>query len=176
MQIGILMHASTSLPARRLATIAAALFCFVFFVPTCGPALAKNPTSAAGVRIPTEASPSPDQTEDTAETPIDVPASGTYLWFDPPRLRYCGAPVERIAIKVFWDVSSLDVDEVKIELDRLNGSLFARGGAQGQAETGEWVTNGKRFLLVSPKQGKVIAEKTFQLLPCNSAKYPFKPE
>lgn len=96
--------------------------------------------------------------------------------FVPPYLRYCGTPVERIAVEVFWDATDIDVTRMHVLIDGPDGTLFTQGSAKGSKKTGKWVTNGKRFLLYSPERDQVIAEKSFQLLPCNTVKYPLQPD
>lgn len=102
-------------------------------------------------------------------------AEGEYLRLSPPRLRYCGQPVEQAMVRVLWDVTALEVDRARIFLESTNGRLFADGPARGEKITGEWVTNGMRFLLYLPERDEVIAEERFRILPCNVAEYPDEP-
>jgi len=134
--------------------------------PISGPAQAGSQpgASSAGQREKSGAAP-------VSET---APGADARLWFSPPRLRFCGKPVERTEIEVFWDASAMGVERAQILIDNIDGPKFAAGDAVGSARTGEWVTNGKRFLLYLPELDRVVAEKAFQLLPCNTAEYPFK--
>lgn len=97
------------------------------------------------------------------------------LILSPPRLRYCGQPVEQAAVRVNWDASELDASRVQIFLDSLDGRMLAEGNATGERLTGEWVTNGMRFLLYLPETGKIVAKKEFRILPCDVVKYPDEP-
>ena len=94
------------------------------------------------------------------------------LEFSPPRLRYCGLPVERTRITVSWDATAAGINQTRLYLHGVDGSLFASGGAVGESQTGEWVTNGMKFVLYSPELDEVLAEKDFRLIPCNTKKYP----
>jgi len=91
----------------------------------------------------------------------------------PPRLRYCGQPVDRIAVEVHWDVRALDADHAVVFIDEVNGKQFAAGRAQGRQRTGEWVRNGTKFVLWLPGQERVAGEYTFRLLPCNVKEHPW---
>ncbi|MDT8438958.1 MAG: hypothetical protein RQ729_08130 [Wenzhouxiangellaceae bacterium] len=90
----------------------------------------------------------------------------------PPRLRWCGQPVTRIEAEVTWDVTATGAERVRILLDAPDGKLFHAGGATGRARTGEWVTDGLKFVLYLPELDRVAAEHTFRLLPCNTREYP----
>jgi hypothetical protein len=126
----------------------------------------------------------PDRRAATAQSPPDSPLMPGQLELDeravlklsPPRLRYCGLPVERTTVNVEWDISALDHRHVQIYLNSLDGQLFAQGGPSGDMLTGEWVRNGTRFLLYLPEMGKVVAMKEFRILPCNVVEYPDEPE
>jgi hypothetical protein len=98
--------------------------------------------------------------------------STAVLEFSPPRLRYCGLPVERTRIRVAWDATAANVNRTRVYLHGTDGQLFASGGAVGESETGEWVTNGMKFVLYSPELDEVLAEKAFRLIPCDTKKYP----
>jgi len=91
---------------------------------------------------------------------------------NPPYLRYCGTPVEKTAIRINWDVSALGVDHISIRLDDREGRVVARGRATGETETGEWVRDGRRFVLVDARNDELLAEKIFRILPCDTAQYP----
>jgi len=134
----------------------------------------RQPTPAP--RMPAEPqpvkSPGPRQPGDTP--PVFALNPDAVLRFSPPRLRFCGTPIEHTAIEVFWDVSALGVERAQVFIDSMAGPMFANGDAVGDSKTGDWVTDGKRFLLYLPERNEVVAEKTFRLLPCNTAEYPFE--
>ena len=90
----------------------------------------------------------------------------------PPRLRWCGQPVERIEAEVRWDVTALGAESVVIYLDEAGGKVFHAGAAEGRRRTGQWVTDGMKFVLFLPEREQVAAEYTFRLLPCNTREYP----
>lgn len=98
-----------------------------------------------------------------------------FLKLSPPRLRYCGQPVESAMVRVVWDVSGLGEERARIYLDSPGGRVFADGPARGEKITGEWVTHGMRFLLYLPDRDEVVAEQQFRILPCNVAEYPDEP-
>ena len=100
---------------------------------------------------------------------------GEFLKLSPPRLRYCGQPVEHAMVRVFWDVTELGEEHARIYLESTDGRVFTDGPARGERITGEWVTHGMRFLLYLPDRDEVIAERQFRILPCNVAEYPDDP-
>ena len=115
--------------------------------------------------LPTAVTASPGGKTAAAENAVD-------LEFSPPRLRYCGLPVNRTRITVSWDASAMGVNRTRVYLNGPDGQLFASGGAVGESQTGEWVTNGMKFVLYSPELDQVLAEKSFRLIPCNTKEYP----
>lgn len=88
----------------------------------------------------------------------------------PPRLFYCGQPVERTAVRLEWDVSALEASRVEIFLRSVDGPLFARGSAVGQAETRDWVIDGTVFVLYLPEFEQVAATREFRIRPCAEAR------
>ncbi len=102
-------------------------------------------------------------------------AQDEFLRLSPPRLRFCGQPVEKAMVRVLWDVSDLEQERVRIYLDSPGGQLLVDGPARGEEITGEWVTDGMRFLLYLPERGEVVAERQFRILPCSVAEYPDEP-
>jgi len=93
----------------------------------------------------------------------------------PPRLRYCGKPVERTQVDVIWDVSALGAQPVQILIGSSDGKLFSSGGPRGTVETGDWVTDRTRFQLYLPMRDEVIAEYLFRILPCSVSDHPSEP-
>lgn len=87
----------------------------------------------------------------------------------PPRLIYCGQPVERTTVRVIWDVEALGADTVQVFLGSENGSLFSGGGSVGEAETRNWVRDGTTFVLYLPEFERVVARREFRILPCAMA-------
>lgn len=71
-----------------------------------------------------------------------------------------------------WDATPAGVNSTRIYINGLDGTLFAAGQAVGESQTGEWVTNGMKFVLYSPELDEVLAEKSFRLIPCNTKEYP----
>jgi len=112
------------------------------------------------------------QSEVVEDRPVDFSTKGAQLEFSPPRLRYCGLPVQRTRITVSWDATAAGVNRTQVYLHEVGDRLFSSGGAVGESETGEWVTNGTRFILYSPELDEVLAEKSFRLIPCNTREYP----
>ncbi len=102
-------------------------------------------------------------------------AEGEYLRLSPPRLRYCGQPVERAMVRVLWDVGELDAERARIYLNSPGDQVFVDGAVSGEQITGEWVRDGTRFVLYLPEQDEVIAEREFRILPCNVVDYPDEP-
>lgn len=100
------------------------------------------------------------------------PENRAMLEFSPPRLRYCGLPVERTRITVSWDATAANVNYIQLFLDGTDGKLFVSSGVVGESQTGDWVTNGMKFVLYSPELDEVLAEKAFRLIPCNTKEYP----
>ena len=90
-------------------------------------------------------------------------------------MRYCGQPVEKAMIRVLWDVTGLDQERARIYLDMPGGQVLVDGPASGEQITGEWVTDGMRFVLYLPERDEVIAEREFRILPCSVAEYPDEP-
>jgi hypothetical protein len=131
----------------------------------------ESPSPAPVARAPARPAtpPPPPRPEDLARTELDDRA---ILNLSPPRLRYCGLPVESASVRVHWDVADLGVDQARIYVNSLDGQLFADGGASGERITGDWVTNGMRFLLYLPELERVVAESEFRILPCNVVDYP----
>ncbi len=129
------------------------------------------PLPAPPVRAPVRPiePPPPPRPEDLARIELDDRA---ILTLSPPRLRYCGLPVDRATVRVQWDTSELDVDRAHIHVNSLDGEPYADGGVTGERITGDWVTNGTRFLLYLPDQDRVVAETKFRILPCDVAEYP----
>lgn len=89
----------------------------------------------------------------------------------PPRLVYCGQPVERTTVRVIWDVQAVGADTVHIFLGSENGTLFTQGQSVGEAETRNWVRDGMTFVLYLPEFERVVARREFRILPCAMA-YP----
>lgn len=114
------------------------------------------------------------QIEPIEDRPVDFAVEGVQLHFSPPRLRYCGLPVERTEITVSWDATAVGVNQTRVYLHEVGDRIFASGGPIGESETGEWVTNGTKFILYSPERDEVLAEKSFRLIPCNTKEYPDK--
>lgn len=56
-----------------------------------------------------------------------------------------------------------DVGAVEIRLDAPDGKLFAMASGAGSKETGEWVMDGQKFLLVDTPTGQVLAESDVDL-------------
>ncbi|MCA1779551.1 MAG: hypothetical protein LC637_09255 [Xanthomonadaceae bacterium] len=145
--------------------------------PETGPSTPpQQPTPSP--RMPAEPEPvkSAGRLEIGDTPPVFALNADAVLRFSPPRLRFCGIPIEHTAIEVLWDVSALGVQRAQVFIDSMDGPMFADGAAVGDSKTGDWVTNGKRFLLYLPERNEVVAEKTFRLLPCNTAEYPFEPD
>ncbi len=131
----------------------------------------EGPASPPAVRAPSRpvSPPQPPRPEDLARTELDDRAT---LELSPPRLRYCGLPVDRASVTVRWDIAELGIDRAQIYVNSLDGQLFASGGTAGERITGDWVTNGMRFLLFVPELGRVVAKSEFRILPCNVVDYP----
>ena len=89
----------------------------------------------------------------------------------PPRLIYCGQPVERTTVRVIWDVEAVGADTVHIFLGSVNGTLFSQGQSTGEAETRNWVRDGTTFVLYLPEFERAVARREFRILPCAMA-YP----
>lgn len=134
---------------------------------------AQSPRARRADRRESAVEPSQREREPQGQFELDERA---ILKLSPPRLRYCGLPVERTTVNVEWDISALDHRNVQIYLNSLDGQLFAQGGPSGDMLTGEWVRNGTRFLLYLPESGKVVAMKEFRIIPCNVVEYPDEPE
>jgi hypothetical protein len=56
-----------------------------------------------------------------------------------------------------------DVGAVEIRLDAPDGKLFTMGNGAGSKETGEWVMDGQKFLLLDRPTGQVLAESDVDL-------------
>jgi hypothetical protein len=98
-----------------------------------------------------------------------------FLRLSPPRLRYCGQPVETAMVRVMWDVTGLDEEHARIYLDMPGGQVLVDGPARGEEITGEWVTDGMRFVLYLPDLEEVVAVRQFRILPCSVVDYPDEP-
>jgi len=84
----------------------------------------------------------------------------------PPRLFYCGQPIERTAVRLRWDVSEFEVSKVEIYIDSTAGTLFGKGPESGEAVTRNWVTDGMVFVLYLPEYDEVAALREFRIRPC----------
>lgn len=98
-----------------------------------------------------------------------APEQAVRFRLSPPRLFFCGRPVERTAVRVEWDVSALELNRVEIYLQSTTGQLFASGGPVGEKDTREWVTDGMNFVLFLPELDVVAAEREFRIRPCIEA-------
>ena len=99
----------------------------------------------------------PSEAVDTAPAaPVDavVAVSGPMLAFEPARLDACDPAVEAT---VRWNVASIPGVE-RIELYTSSGTLFAAGGAVGEAKTGMWGRPGTRLEMRNPDSNEVLAE------------------
>lgn len=90
----------------------------------------------------------------------------------PPRLIYCGQPVERTAVRVSWNAEAVGAGAVQIFLGSENGSLFVQGDAVGEADTRNWVRDGTTFVMYLPEFERVVARREFRILPCAMANAP----
>jgi hypothetical protein len=87
----------------------------------------------------------------------------------PPRLVYCGQPVERTVVRLTWNVEALGADIVQVFLGSEDDTLFAQGNSVGEAETRNWVRDGTTFVLYLPQFERVVARREFRILPCAMA-------
>ena len=100
-----------------------------------------------------------------------VTQNGPYeLKVNPGQVFRC-AGRDRIEAKVSWAVTDPEVkDWVEIYAtapgEGQTKTLFAKGGLEGTAETGNWVFEGTRFDLVNPVDGKELASYVVTALPC----------
>lgn len=100
-----------------------------------------------------------------------VTQNGPYeLKVNPGQVFRC-AGRDRAVAKVSWAVTDPEVkDWVEVYAtapgEGQTKTLFAKGGLQGDAETGNWVLEGTRFDLVNPADGKELASYVVTALPC----------
>lgn len=108
-----------------------------------------------------------------APLPMETPPSNhetkfAFFSVEPGHVDACPGN-ERIVSKVTWSIKDRKITDVKVMLDteiEPNRKLFAVGGADGSAETGNWVGAGVRFYLIDAKTEKEIARHEVTMLPC----------
>lgn len=61
------------------------------------------------------------------------------------------------------ELSWADVGGVEIRLDAPDGKLFAMASGAGSQETGDWVMDGQKFLLLESSTGQVLGESNVDL-------------
>lgn len=86
----------------------------------------------------------------------------------PGTLDECGSKHPGKA-RVSWHVQRKSIGQVNVMVanpGRESGTLFAQGGADGGAETGNWVWPGTRFDLVAANSGNVLATFTVTSKQC----------
>lgn len=109
------------------------------------------PTAVAVEPASAEATP-----EASPAAPADavVAVSSPQLSFEPSRMDACDPAMEAV---VRWNVASSPGVE-RIELYTSSGTLFAAGGAVGEAKTGMWSRPGTRLEMRNPDTNEVLAE------------------
>ena len=96
--------------------------------------------------------PSLEGGEDSAETQILIDRPEVF-WADPNVIQSCEDDVGQTTL--FWKVA--DSPSVEIHVDSPGGALFAEGGAEGSAETKDWVKDRMVFYLLDSSSRDVIA-------------------
>lgn len=78
-------------------------------------------------------------------------------------------PLAKIASKIHWQVTDAAITRVTLEISEDPHSvrkLFAQGGANGEATTGNWVAQGMQFHLLDAATGKELATHVVIHHPC----------
>lgn len=90
----------------------------------------------------------------------DFEAPGVNLSADPNPVPVCdGTGLGKTRIAWFRE----DLQTVQLRIGRPDGNLFVRGGAHGTAETGKWVKDRIKILLLDDSSGEVLAELTLRV-------------
>jgi hypothetical protein len=123
-------------------------------------------------------------TPDAGSTPVSAtPAVGTTvakeveaqngpytLKVNPGQVFRCEGRNQTVA-QISWNVDDASIGnwvEVKVVGPGLTeGKTFVKGGLKGTAETGNWVFEGTRFVVVNPTDGKELVSYQVTGLPCD---------
>ena len=117
------------------------------------------------------------RTDSAATTGGTVPAlsvagsaamPGATLQVKPDVIPGCD-PLAKIAAKIHWQVTDAAITRVTLEISEDPHSvrkLFAQGGANGEATTGNWVAQGMQFHLLDAATGKELATHVVIHHPC----------
>ncbi len=77
---------------------------------------------------------------------------------------------DRTVAKLRWKIDDPAIGNmVEVHVfgpDQAEGKLFAKGGHEGEAETGNWVFEGTRFAVLDPASGKELVSYKVVGLPC----------
>ena len=93
---------------------------------------------------------------------------GVTLQVSPDVIPGCD-PLAKIASKIHWQVTDAAITRVTLEISEdphLVRKLFAQGGTNGEAATGNWVTQGMQFHLLDAATGKELATHVVIHHPC----------
>lgn len=111
----------------------------------------------------------------SGNSPKSVPRVGKLLRAEPNPIRVCGGS-ELGTTTLSWDLlrpvaegedgtggigldaADLTMGDLELRVDSARGALFAEIGPVGSATTGNWVTQGLRFVLVEKASGQVLDE------------------
>ena len=110
----------------------------------------------------------------TTGTPAAPPIAGSTampgvtLQVNPDVIPGCD-PLAKIASTIHWQVTAAAITRVTLEISEDSHSvrkLFAQGGANGEAITGNWVAQGMQFHLLDAATGKELATHVVIHHPC----------
>jgi hypothetical protein len=93
------------------------------------------------------------------EAPV---ASGPYALRVKPGVVFHCSGRDRAVAQVSWSSadSALALVDIRVAGPGERGSkLFAHGGPQGTAMTGNWVVEGVKFIMVDPSTGRILATR-----------------
>ncbi len=82
---------------------------------------------------------------------------------EPAVIRDCLGPNGKTTL--VWNVP--DVRQIEIHVDSAEGNLFTISGSEGSKETGYWVKDGMKFVLLDADSGSVLATISVKVL-CGS--------
>ena len=90
------------------------------------------------------------------------------LTLKPGHVFACGGR-DRAISTITWASTDPAVKGVTIQVqgaDQGERKVFTKGGSQGTAETGNWVTAGVKFFMVDSDSGKDLATHVVTAFPC----------
>ena len=94
--------------------------------------------------------------------------AGAMLMVQPATVDGCN-PNQPVVATVSWHSREPSVKVTVQGPGHDTPQLFSESGYSGSAKTGDWVTNGTKFTLISAPDGHVLAEQTVGVTPCSNS-------